>query len=68
MLLAEVPVSAEKHFDGHLVAAQPGDIAGVRSFADPKTEFSDAANRVDDEFRDRGWRDGRLRHASRSDG
>lgn len=53
--------------DGHRVAVQVGDVAGVGGVVDAQAEFGGSADRVGDEVRGSNRRDGRVRHGSWSD-
>lgn len=53
--------------DGHRVAVQVGDVAGVGGVVDAQAEFGGSADRVGDEVRGSSRRDGRVRHGSWSD-
>ena len=66
-LSAALSAARAAEVDGHRVAVQVGDVAGVGGVVDAQAEFGGSADRVGDEVRGRGRRDGRVRHGSWSD-
>jgi hypothetical protein len=61
---AGIPAARAVGVDGHRVAVQVGDVSGVGGIVDRQAQLGSPADRVSDEVRGRGRRDGRVRHGS----
>ena len=61
---AGMPAARAAGVEGHRVAVEVSDASGVGGIVDRQAQLDGSADRVGDEVRDRGRRDGRVRHGS----